>query len=195
MSVFTVNAMPELRTTQIHHTPSITSRIKIEDYTQVSRIGFRGPDVEAFLASENLPVPTQPNLSLLDASGIRVVRLSNTEFWLLDETQQNAQRIMDMEVSALKGEGIYRLYCQHSHAMFVCVGEDCESMFAKICGVDLSRHAFLVNQLAQTSVARVNAIVINAASESQSGRFLVLSDIASSQHLWDALWDAAEEFA
>lgn len=195
MSAFLVNSVPSLRQTQITAQQSSESSIQFEDWTEVSRLGFRGPKAEAFLIAEQLPVPDQPNQALLDVSGIRVLRLSKSEFWLIDETQQNTQRLIEIEARGLQQQEVYRLYCQHSQAMFVCHGIDCVNMFAKVCGVDLTQRAFAVNQIAQTSVARVNAIVVNV-SENIEGtdRYFVLSDVSSSQHLWDALQDAADEF-
>ncbi len=195
MSAFLISSAPSLRQTQITGKQASASSIQFEDWTEVSRLGFRGPKAEAFLKAEQLPVPDQPNQALLDDSGIRVLRLSKSEFWLIDEAQQNTQRLYEMETRGLQQQEVYRLYCQHSHGMFMCRGVDCGTMFAKVCGVDLTQGAFAVNQIAQTSVARVNAIVVNI-SENPEGadRYLVLSDVSSSQHLWDAFGDAAEEF-
>jgi len=66
-------------------------------------------------------------------------------------------------------------------------------MFAKICGVDLSEGAFSVTSIAQTSVARTNAIVVRQDKNGEEV-FLLLSDLASSQYLWDAISDASSEF-
>ena len=195
MSAFLVNSVPSLRQTQITAQPSSVSSIRFEDWTEASRLGFRGPKAEAFLIAEQLPVPAQPNQALLDVCGIRVLRLSKSEFWLIDETQQNTQRLIEIEARGLQQQEVYRLYCQHSHAMFVCRGIDCGNMFAKVCGVDLTQGAFAVNKIAQTSVARVNAIVVNVSENIEGAdRYFVLSDVSSSQHLWDALQDAADEF-
>lgn len=195
MTTFLVNSAAAQRQTQMVQSMMSSSSIQLEDWTEVSRIGFRGPAVTDFLLSEQLPVPEQPNQVLLAQSGIRVLRLSKTEFWLIDESQQNGQALADMEGRALKLENVYRLYCQHSHAAIVASGTECGSMFAKVCGVDLTHTAFAAGQIAQTSMARVNAIIINLSSHAQtSDRYLILSDVSSSQHLWDSLMDAAEEF-
>jgi len=64
---------------------------------------------------------------------------------------------------------------------------------AKLCGVDLQQQAFTVGQVAQTSVARINAIVINV-SDAQTQKFNLLCDRAAALYLWDVLIDAIDEF-
>jgi sarcosine oxidase subunit gamma len=50
-----------------------------------------------------------------------------------------------------------------------------------------------VGAIAQTSVARLSAIVIAARIGAKSG-FHLLSDVSTSQYLWDCLADAMLEF-
>jgi sarcosine oxidase subunit gamma len=64
---------------------------------------------------------------------------------------------------------------------------------AKLCAVDLSAESFVVGQIAQTSVARINAIVMNV-SDAQAPKFNILCDRASSLYLWNVLLDAIAEF-
>lgn len=175
------------------------SGVAIRDLTTRSRIGFRGPAVEAFLMSEGIQVPAEPNKAILSAAkeleGLWVLRLSKTEFWLIDLQDQYTQKITELEQKGLLLEDVYRLYCQHSHSAFKLSGVSCPKMFAKVCGVNLDQAAFPTLSIAQTSVARVNAIVVNCAKETDElPRYLVLSDISSSEYLWDALQDAAQEF-
>ncbi|MCR6629846.1 MAG: hypothetical protein NVV74_07215 [Magnetospirillum sp.] len=62
-------------------------------------------------------------------------------------------------------------------------------MLAKLCGVDLRRHVFADGAVAQTSVARLNGILIR-----QGEDFHLLADSASAEYLWDCLVDAMAEF-
>jgi len=196
MTAFLITSTPELRKTPVlSNLGEQNSQVTIQDKTVSSRIGFRGPGAEAFLVSQDIMTPEQPNQALRMASGLLVMRLSKTEFWLLDLTDQHTQMFVNLELKALKQEQVYRLYCQHSHSMFQVTGDATAQMFAKLCGVDLSHAVFTTGCIAQTSVARVNAIVVNVSlSDTQSNEYLLLSDVSSSQHLWDALLDAAQEF-
>ncbi|NFV82197.1 hypothetical protein [Magnetospirillum aberrantis] len=62
-------------------------------------------------------------------------------------------------------------------------------MLAKMCGVDLRRHVFADGAVAQTSVARLNAILIR-----QGDAVHLLADSASAEYLWDCVVDAMAEY-
>jgi len=171
----------------------LSSRIKLQDGTIFSRVGFRGQGVEGFLVDQGLPVPSVPNQSETSDTGLVILRLSMTEFWILDIDNTQHEKIDALELASKDLSKVYRLYCQHSHAFFVLAGKDLSNMFAKICGVDLSERAFSVASIAQTSVARTNAIVVRQEKNGEEA-FLLLSDLASSQYLWDAIVDASKEF-
>jgi sarcosine oxidase subunit gamma len=148
---------------------------------------------ETFLASQGLPIPSEPNQSLLFEESLVVMRLSKSEFWLVDIENTHHELIEKLELGAKGLDDVYRLFCQHSHACFLFKGEQTAAMFSKVCGVDLSDGVFPVGSIAQTSVARTNAIVTRQ-DEKGEEYLLLLSDLASSQYLWDALADAASEF-
>lgn len=171
------------------------SQVVVEDKTQTTRVGVRGVAAESFFKRQGIIVPDQPNQAKCSENGLIVLRLSRTEFWLIDVAQSHQAVLEALELQALSEEGVYRLYCQHSHALFELKGEHSAEMFAKLCGVDLSHDAFAAQSIAQTSVARVNAIVVNTSLSAQrSDNYLILSDVSSAAHLWDALLDASQEF-
>lgn len=168
-------------------------RIKMYDGTVFSRVGFRGKGVEAFLVAQGLTVPIRPNQSVLSESGAVILRLSNTEFWIVDADNTQHQLIAALELASQNVSDVYRLYCQHSHSAFLIKGTDTSTMFAKICGVDLRDNTFAVASIAQTSVARTNTIVVRQVIKDEEV-FMLFSDLASSQYLWDAIADACAEF-
>ncbi|CZF86038.1 hypothetical protein [Grimontia marina] len=194
MSLFSVTAQPERRQScieQEHHLSSIS----FYDATTSNRIGFRGAQVAAFLEAHGILIPEQPNRALKTSNGLWILRLGHTEFWLVDKKDQNTDAMIELEKEADQREQVTRLYCQHSHALFVLTGDDCPEMFAKVCAVDLSGVTFKRGCIAQTSVARVSSVVVNVSkSEFEQTRFLIMSDISSADYLWKALDDAAEEF-
>jgi sarcosine oxidase subunit gamma len=81
-----------------------------------------------------------------------------------------------------------------SHAWFLVTGERAPGMFAKICGVDLRPHRFAIGAIAQTSLAKMSAIVIRA-DLGEVPAYHVLADSASAEYLWGCLLDAMAEFA
>ena len=66
-------------------------------------------------------------------------------------------------------------------------------MFAKICGIDLRPKAFEMHAIAQTSVARTNAIIIRD-DIADTPAFHMLGDSASAGYMWGCLLDAMAEF-
>lgn len=67
-------------------------------------------------------------------------------------------------------------------------------MFAKLCGVDLAAESFPDGTVAQTSVARLSAIVIRN-DIGNTVMFSLLAESASAEYLWDCLIDAMGEFS
>jgi sarcosine oxidase subunit gamma len=82
-----------------------------------------------------------------------------------------------------------------SHAWLHLSGPQVPALFAKICGVDLRPKAFADLAIAQTSVARLSAIVIRDDRGGSTPQFHLLADSASAIYLWDSLVDAMAEFA
>ncbi|EAQ65821.1 putative sarcosine oxidase gamma subunit protein (SoxG) [Marinomonas sp. MED121] len=195
MNFYNLSSAVELRRSQlvVGSPELINSNISMHDHTLFSRVGFRGRGVESFLREQGLNVPAVPNQSVVTAAGVLVLRLSHTEFWVIDTDKSQHEFIEALELASKGVANVYRLYCQHSHGCFLVRGENTSNMFAKVCGVDLSEKAFECASIAQTSVARVNAIIAKQVISGEEG-YLVLSDIAGTQHLWDAIADASAEF-
>ena len=72
-------------------------------------------------------------------------------------------------------------------------GEHSATLFAKICGVDLRPQHFADGQIAQTSVAKMSALVARA-DQGRTLAYHLLCDSASANYMWDCLLDAAAEF-
>ena len=195
MNFYNLSSAVELRRSQlvVGSPELINSNISMHDHTLFSRVGFRGKGVESFLREQGINVPAVPNQSVVTAAGVLVLRLSNTEFWVIDTDKSQHEFIEALELASKGVANVYRLYCQHSHVCFLVRGENTSNMFAKVCGVDLSEKAFECASIAQTSVARVNAIIAKQLISGEEG-YLVLSDIAGTQHLWNAIADASAEF-
>ncbi|MGF1704702.1 hypothetical protein [Enterovibrio baiacu] len=194
MFSFLVSSQPErrnIRTDPIHP----LSTVSFYDATTTHRIGFRGEHTAVFLEEHGIALPPEPNRMTEMDNGLWVLRLGFTEYWIIDAQNHHADLMVNMEKAAMRKQGVARLYCQHSSAMFVLTGDKCPALFAKVCGVDLQPNAFPPLHIAQTSVARVSSVVVNVSNtDLKQTRFLILSDISSAAYLWEALHDAAHEF-
>lgn len=164
------------------------------DLSNLPRLGFRGADSADYLRSKAYQLPQRPNQASLQASGESVLRLSHTEYLLLGSLDDGGARIA-AEESAWQAstQACYLLPRQDSHAWLALTGQHLPALMAKLCAVDLSPGSFPVGALAQTSVARLSSIVVNA-SRPELPLLHLLCDRASAHYLWGALLDAMDEF-
>ncbi|WP_180114085.1 sarcosine oxidase subunit gamma [Acinetobacter sp. YH12063] len=166
----------------------------IADLTHLSRVGFRGIDSAAYLIQAGYQLPDRPNMLLKQNDGTTVARLSATEYLLLGAWSDFGESIAQLEQNwSMNEQANYMLPRQDSHAWIQLTGSSIALVMAKLCAVDLSAEAFTVGQIAQTSVARINAIVMNV-SDAQAPKFNILCDRAASLYLWHVLLDAIAEF-
>jgi sarcosine oxidase, subunit gamma len=82
---------------------------------------------------------------------------------------------------------------RHTHAWFALEGIHVPEMLAKLCAVDFRPSVFSDLSIAQTSVARLNSIVLRADREKRP-IYHLLADSTCSAYMLACLKDAAEEF-
>jgi sarcosine oxidase subunit gamma len=173
------------------------------DLSIISRTGFRGINVALHLQKAGFEIPEVPNKAITGDNGEMILRLSQKEFWVLNSLTKDTpipdsflsdnDAVKKINQSDLPQSDCYSLFCQDSHAWFMVTGNNLACIFAKICSVDLSEAAFPLGSIAQTSVARINGIVVRHMINSVPV-FSVLSDSASAEYLWCVLLDAIQEF-
>ena len=76
---------------------------------------------------------------------------------------------------------------------FALAGASAAECLAKVCGVDLHESAFPHGAVAQTSVARLNAVIVRV-DAGATPLFHLLGDSASADYAWTSLLDAMQEF-
>lgn len=166
----------------------------IADLTHLPRVGFRGIDSAAYLIQAGYQLPDRTNTLLKQNDGSTVARLSATEYLLLGAWSDFGESITQLERNwSMSEQANYLLPRQDSHAWIQLTGSSIALVMAKLCAVDLSAEAFNVGHIAQTSVARINVIVMNV-SDAQAPKFNILCDRAASLYLWHVLLDAIAEF-
>jgi sarcosine oxidase subunit gamma len=170
------------------------SRLELVDLSVVPRWGLKGRDASSWLNSRGATMPGADNRAEPQRDGSLIARLSPAEFLILSPVAGNcglADAIVHLPAA---GEGAcYPVPRRDSHCWFVSIGEKSPAMLAKLCAVDLAAHRFPMGQVAQTSVARVTAIIIRHDVE-RALAFHVLADSASAEYLWDCFIDAMNEF-
>ncbi|TBU75355.1 sarcosine oxidase [Pseudomonas daroniae] len=169
-------------------------RCALIDLSNLPRVGFRGTDSAGYLQGKGYQLPDAPNQARVQDSGESVLRLSQSEYFLLGGLADGGARIAAEETAwQASDQACYLLPRQDSHAWLALTGAHLPALLAKVCGVDLRAEAFPPGAVAQTSVARLNAILVNAGTDALP-IFHILCDRASAHYLWGALLDAMDEF-
>ena len=185
-----------LRRSPLYRQPgAVNGRLTLVDLSHCSRIGFKGADTVAWLSSHDIAMPEIANQARVLESGSINARLSDTEFFIIDTGENDASPIESLRSawSMDIAERSYILERGDSHACFEISGDCADQMFSKICGIDLRPSKFANLSLAQTSVGKLNAIVIRADKGSNLS-FLLLADLSAAEYLWNVIADAMSEF-
>ena len=175
------------------------SELALADVSVLPRTGFKGAGTVDWLTAQGLQVGADSNKAYRQPCGTLAARLAPSEVLLLDGLEGAGATIARIDRAWAWGSERprrpigYLVPRSESHAWFVVCGRSAPMMFAKICGVDLRLHRFAEGDIAQTSVAKMNAIVIRVDHGATPG-FHVLADSASAEYLWGCIADAMEEF-
>ena len=173
-------------------------RLGLADLSPLPRTGFKGVGTVEWLTAQGLTIGPDSNRAYRQTGGELAARLAPTEVLLLDSLSGAGALIQ--RLNGAWGWGTetprkpigYPMPRADSHCWFAVTGERAPDMFAKICGVDLRPGKFAEGAIAQTSVARINAIVIRRATSTPS--YYLLADSASAEYLWHCVTDAMLEF-
>jgi len=173
-------------------------RMGLADLSPLPRVGFKGAGTADWLAAQGVAVPAESNRAERQDDGGLAPRLAPGEVWVLGSLS-GANRPAEL-VAAWSAEPLppqtprgFPVPRGETHAWFRITGSESANMFAKICGVDLRPAKFSDGSMAQTSVARLNAVIVR----DDLGEVLayhLLGDSASAMYLWDCLLDAMAEF-
>ena len=174
-------------------------RMALADLSVLPHCGVKGRGTVEWLTSQGLAIGADSNKAYRQAGGELAARLAPTEIFLLDSLQGTGQLIGKLgsawqwAPAAPRPQQGYPTPRQDSHGWFMVTGEKSAEMFAKICGVDLRPRHCPVGTIAQTSIAKMNGIIIRADLGSTLAYHL-LADIASAEYLWTCLEDAIAEY-
>ena len=171
------------------------SPLGIIDLSDRPRLGFKGRGTLPAMQKRGIAVENQPNRAFRQANGTLCLVLAASEVFLLGRIEGKEDSLSSFESGwrIEDGERTYPMPRRHSHAWFAIQGDAAPEMLAKLCAVDLRPHRFDDLSIAQTSVARLNSIVVRA-DLGQQPVYHVLADSASATYMLSCLIDAAAEF-
>lgn len=172
----------------------------LADLSSLPRTGFKGAGTVEWLTAQGLQIGPDSNRAYRQGGGERAARLAPTEVLLLDALSGGGQLVDRLNGAWSWGAEKprkpigYPMPRADSHCWFSVTGEHAPAMFAKICGVDLRPDKFSEGAIAQTSVAKISAIVIRRPAAAALPSFDLLADSASAEYLWRCVIDAMMEF-
>lgn len=174
-------------------------RLGLCDLSPLPRLGIKGAGTADWLVGQGIELPPESNRTVRQKSGVLAARLAPAELLLLAGLAGDGAPL-DALAAAWRAEPTppqsprgYLLPRQHSHFWFLLSGASTAAMFAKICGVDLRPGKFADGRIAQTSMARMNGVVIRE-DQGETLAYHLLGDSASAEYLWGCLIDAMAEF-
>lgn len=182
---------------RFYHAPLDFAQLKhcaLIDLYAMPRVGLRGADAADYLIGLGFCLPDRPNQLSVQADGTVVARLSATEYFLFGALQDRGQRVAAIEQQWQLETDVahYLLPRQDSHTCIQLTGDCAPQLMAKLCGVDLATEQFKAGDVVQTSVARINAIIMNVSDNIT--RFNIFCDRAAALYMWDVVVDAMQEF-
>jgi sarcosine oxidase subunit gamma len=174
-------------------------RMGLADMSLLPHTGFKGAGVIDWLRGQGVEVSEQPNWAPTQAGGGLAVRQARAEVMILGDLSGDGGWPERLK-AAWWAEPVpprvprgFPMPRDETHAWLAVTGAHAATMFAKICGVDLRPRAFPQGRVAQTSIARLNGVIVR---DDRGGvpLFHLLADCAAAEYLWDCLLDAMAEF-
>ena len=174
---------------------SAARRLGLADCTALPRTGYKGPRALHWLRGQGVAVGEEDNLAYVQPDGALAARLAPGEALILSSLSGAPGLCARLDATWSIGlrAGAYRVPRADTNCWFRLAGAETPAMFAKLCGIDLRPHKFPDGAIAQTSVAKLSAIVVRF-DLGEVPAFHLLADSASAGFLWSSLTDAMAEF-
>lgn len=174
---------------------AVARRLGLADLSPLPRVGFRGPGAREWLTAQGVDLPDAPNRARIQPDGAIAVTRSWTEALVLGSIQGADSLCARLEAGASDAyrARAYPLPRFDGLFWFALTGASAAECLAKVCGVDMRETAFAVGSVAQTSLARLTAVIVRLDAGS-TPLFHLLGDSASAEYAWTSLLDAMQEF-
>ncbi len=170
-------------------------RLGLADLSPLPRIGFKGRGTIRWLQSRNVTIEPVPNRAWRQPDGAIAIARSGAEALILGDLRANSVLCSELEAASDAFEArAYAIPRYDGMFWFLLTGTHAAACLAKLCGVDMRPERFIDGSVAQTSVARMSAVVVRM-DLGATVAYHLLGDSASAEYLWDVLIDAMREFA
>ena len=174
---------------------AVARRLGVADLSPLPRVGLRGPGAREWLAAQGVDLPEEPNRARVQPDGSIAITRSWTEVLVLGRIRGADSLCARLEAGAADAQRAraYPLPRFDGMFWFALTGASAVDCLAKLCGVDMRESAFPVGSVAQTSLARLNAVIVRI-ELGDTPVFHLLGDSASAEYAWASLLDAMQEF-
>ena len=165
------------------------------DLSPLPRVGFKGRGTIEAMKRRGVELEAIPNKAFRQPDGGLCLVLAPGEVILLSNLAGEGAKLADM-VNGWRIEDEERTYPlprRDSHAWFAITGTAAPPLFAKLCAIDLRLDKFPNFAIAQTSIAKMSAILVRA-DLGATPAYHVLADSAAALYFCSCLTDAAGEF-
>ena len=165
----------------------------IADLTALPRAGYKGWDMAGWARGLGVAL-AEPNRARVQDDGALACRLSDGELLVLaadDGATATVERLAG--AWSMDGASCFPVPREDTNARIAVTGARAPELMAKMCGVDLRGHRFANLAIAQTSVARMNAIAVRNDRGATWALDLVF-DSAAIVYMWSCLTDAMAEY-
>ena len=169
------------------------------DLSTLPRTGFKGSTAIDWLRTQSVVLPSAINTTAEQPSGSLCAQLSHQEVLLLSDLRCQSEDIarLNQPIDNLAEDSFqqtYELPRADSHCWLAISGSEAAKMMAKLCAVDLRPDKFQNGSIAQTTVAKLNSVIVRQ-DLSDTLCFYLLCDATCVEYIWDCLLDAMNEFA
>ncbi|MDX2306968.1 MAG: hypothetical protein NW216_01885 [Hyphomicrobium sp.] len=169
--------------------------LAIADLSPLPRIGFKGRETVPAMQKRGIALEATANRAFRQADGSLCLVLAASEIVMLGPLSGDNTAIEKLigSWSIDDGERTFPVLRRDGNAWFAISGHKAPQLFAKICGVDVRTTRFVDLSIAQTSIAKLNAILARS-DVGSTPVYHLLADSASGLYLFECLMDAASEF-
>jgi sarcosine oxidase subunit gamma len=172
----------------------VAREMGLADLSPLRRGGYKGWTALDWLRGQGAAIG-ENNTAVLQPDGSRLARLADSEALILGDLRGGSALLDRVEKvwSLDAAVGAYPVPRADTNFWFAITGRCADQMLAKISGVDMRAGKFPDGSVAQTSVARMSAIIIRH-DQGRTLAYDMIADSAAASYMWTSLLDAMDEF-
>jgi heterotetrameric sarcosine oxidase gamma subunit len=159
--------------------------LTLSEITGFTLLHIRGADAEMLLPQYGMKIG-----GVASTDEGMLARLRRDEFVLLSSQGKSALSRLEERIN---NRSITLTDLTHGRCMLLLVGQDATSVLSRLCALDFSDSAFSGTHAAQTSLAKVRALIIGSDTSPRQTYYLIV-DRSLGQYVWDIVIDAMQEF-